>query len=81
LVGLRPDSSESSSFLSVQSRKRAETGRLPPIQGAIEVADFACKAAGVDAIFPGNPFERRFRTAHYEEVGQVLLGMPPEGFL
>jgi hypothetical protein len=93
LVGLRPDSSESSSFLSVQSRRRAETGRLPPIQGAIEVADFACKAAGVDAIFPGSPFERRFRdihtlsqqiqarTAHYEEVGQVLLGMPPEGFL
>ena len=63
------------------------------IQGAIEVADYAYKAAGVDAIFPGSPFERRFRdihtlsqqiqsrTAHFEEVGQVLLGMPPEGFL
>jgi Acyl-CoA dehydrogenase, C-terminal domain len=50
------------------------------------------KAAGVDAIFPGSPFERRFRDihtvsqqiqsreAHYETVGQVLLGNPPEVF-
>jgi hypothetical protein len=32
--------------------------------GAAEVADFAYKAAGVDAIFPGSPFERRFRDMH-----------------
>ena len=63
------------------------------IQGAAEVADFAYKAAGVDAIFPGSPFERRFRDmhtlsqqiqargAHLEQVGQILLGMPPETFL
>jgi hypothetical protein len=50
------------------------------------------EAAGVDAIFPGSPFERRFRDihtvsqqiqsrdAHYESVGQVLLGNPPEMF-
>jgi indole-3-acetate monooxygenase len=62
------------------------------IHGAIEVADFTYKAAGVDAIFPGSPFERRFRdihtlsqqiqsrTAHFEAVGQVLLGMPPDVF-
>ena len=48
--------------------------------------------AGVDAIFPGSPFERRFRDihtlsqqiqshdAHYETVGQVLFGNPPEVF-
>ncbi len=64
------------------------------IQGATEVADFAYKSAGVDAIFPGSgPFERRFRdmhtlsqqiqarTAHFEAVGQILLGVPPEVFL
>ena len=63
------------------------------IQGAAEVADFAYKAAGVDAIFPGSPFERRFRDmhtlsqqiqargAHFESVGQILLGVPPEVFL
>ena len=51
------------------------------------------RAAGVDAIFPGSPFERRFRDmhtlsqqiqargAHFEQVGQVLLGVPPEEFL
>jgi len=48
---------------------------------------------GVDAIFPGSPFERRFRDIHtvsqqiqsrnadYETIGQVLLGQPPEVFL
>ena len=47
----------------------------------------------MDAIFPGSPFERRFRdihtlsqqiqsrSAHFEAVGQVLLGMPPDMFL
>ena len=61
--------------------------------GAAEVADFAYKGAGVDAIFPGSPFERRFRDmhtlsqqiqargAHFESVGQILLGVPPEEFL
>jgi hypothetical protein len=61
------------------------------IQG--EVADFAYKGAGVDAIFPSSPFERRFRDmhthsqqirargAHFESVGQILLGVPPEVFL
>jgi len=45
------------------------------------------------AIFPGSPFERRFRDihtlsqqiqsrdAHYETCGQVLLGTPPAVFL
>jgi alkylation response protein AidB-like acyl-CoA dehydrogenase len=60
---------------------------------AIQVADFTYKGAGVDAIFPGSPFERRFRDmhtlsqqiqsrgAHFEQVGQVLLGMPLDTFL
>jgi hypothetical protein len=58
-----------------------------------EVADLAYKGAGVDAIFPSSPFERRFRDmhtlsqqieargAHFESVGQILLGVPPEVFL
>jgi indole-3-acetate monooxygenase len=60
------------------------------IQGAAEVADFAYKGAGVDAIFPGSQFERRFRNMHtlsqqiqargapLELVGHILLGVPPE---
>ena len=62
------------------------------IQGAIEVADWTHRAAGVSAIFPGSPFERRFRDmhtlsqqmqsrlAHFEQVGQVLIGEPPPVF-
>jgi indole-3-acetate monooxygenase len=56
-----------------------------------EVVDTAYHAAGATAIFESNPFERRFRDihtvvqqyqgrqAHFETVGQVLLGLEPEG--
>ncbi|HXW26671.1 MAG TPA: acyl-CoA dehydrogenase family protein [Xanthobacteraceae bacterium] len=79
--------------IDVADRARVRLACTNAIQGAIAVADFAYKAAGVDSIFPTGPFERRFRDihtlsqqiqardAHYEDVGQVLLGMPPEGFL
>jgi hypothetical protein len=50
---------------------------------------FTYKAAGVDAIFPGSAFgdihtlsqQSQSRGAHFEAVGQVLLGMPPDAFL
>jgi indole-3-acetate monooxygenase len=78
--------------IDVTDRARVWLACTNAIHGAIEVADTTYKAAGVDAIFPGSPFERRFRdihtlsqqiqsrTAHFEAVGQVLLGMPPEVF-
>lgn len=62
------------------------------IQASVEVADWSYRAAGVSAIFPGSPFERRFRdihtlsqqiqarAAHFEAVGQVLLGEAPAIF-
>jgi alkylation response protein AidB-like acyl-CoA dehydrogenase len=61
------------------------------IHQAREVVDTAYHAAGATAIFESNPFERRFRDihtvvqqyqgrqAHFETVGQVLLGLEPEG--
>jgi alkylation response protein AidB-like acyl-CoA dehydrogenase len=79
--------------IEVADRARVRLACTNAIHGATEVADFAYKAAGVDAIFPGSPFERRFRDmhtlsqqiqargAHFEAVGQVLLGVPPEVFL
>ena len=79
--------------IDVADRARARLACTNAIHGAIEIADFTYKAAGVDAIFPGSPFERRFRdihtlsqqiqsrSAHFEAVGQVLLGMPPDMFL
>ena len=79
--------------IAVSDRARVRLACTNAIQAAVEVADFTYKAAGVDAIFPGSPFERRFRDmhtlsqqiqargAHFEQVGQVLLGVPPEVFL
>ncbi|HEX3114816.1 MAG TPA: acyl-CoA dehydrogenase family protein [Bradyrhizobium sp.] len=79
--------------IEVADRARVRLACTNAIQGAAEVTDFAYKAAGVDAIFPGSPFERRFRDmhtlsqqiqargAHFETVGQILLGVPPEVFL
>jgi len=61
------------------------------IQMAEQVADYAYKASGVDAIVVGTGFERRFRdihtlsqqiqsrAAHFESVGQVVLGIEPPG--
>ena len=78
--------------IEVTDRARVRLASTNAIHGAIEVADYVYKAAGVDAIFPGSPFERRFRdmhtlsqqiqsrSAHFEQVGQVLLGVPPEVF-
>ena len=79
--------------IEVADRARVRLACTNAIQSAAEVADFAYKGAGVDAIFMGGPFERRFRdmhtlsqqiqarSAHFESVGQILLGVPPEVFL
>ena len=78
--------------IEVGERARVRLACTNAISGAIEVGDLAYKAAGIDSIFPGSPFERRFRdmhtlsqqiqarAAHFESVGQVLLGVPPEVF-
>jgi alkylation response protein AidB-like acyl-CoA dehydrogenase len=61
------------------------------IQQAREVVAQVYSAAGATAIFNENPFERRLRDihagtqqgqgrpVHFETVGQMLLGLPPEG--
>jgi alkylation response protein AidB-like acyl-CoA dehydrogenase len=58
-----------------------------------EVVETLYHAAGATAIFVDAPFERRFRDihavaqqyqgrqAHFETVGQVLLGLPAEGMM
>jgi alkylation response protein AidB-like acyl-CoA dehydrogenase len=60
------------------------------IQNAREVVASLYVAAGAMAIFEANPFEKRFRdihtlgqqiqghAAHFETVGQILLGMEPD---
>jgi indole-3-acetate monooxygenase len=77
----------------VPERARVRLAGVHAIHAAVAIADATYKAAGVDAIFPGSAFERRFRDmhtlsqqiqsrdAHFEAVGQVLLGTPPAVFL
>jgi alkylation response protein AidB-like acyl-CoA dehydrogenase len=79
--------------IGLAERARVRLACSNAIHAAAEVADFAYKEAGVDAIFPGSPFERRFRdmhtltqqiqsrAAHFEAVGHILLGGVPEVFL
>ena len=59
---------------------------------AVEVGDKVYRASGVSAIFPDSPFERRFRDlhtlsqqiqsrlAHFQSVGEVMLGHEPAVF-
>jgi indole-3-acetate monooxygenase len=93
MLGEMNDAAEAGAPLPVAERARLRLGCAHAIQMAIEVADYAYKSAGVDAIFPGSPFERRFRdihtlsqqiqsrAAHFAAVGQVMLGRAPAGFL
>jgi indole-3-acetate monooxygenase len=77
----------------LEDRAMLRLAAVNAIHAAIGVADRMHKAAGVDAIFPGSPFERRFRDmhtlsqqiqardSHYVAVGQALLGRAPPTFL
>ncbi len=79
--------------MAIPDRARVRLGCTNAIHAAIEVADVVYKAAGVDGIFPGSPYERRFRdmhtlsqqiqsrSAHFEAVGHILLGGQPAVFL
>ena len=78
--------------IDLADRARVRLAAVNAIHGALEVATFSYRAAGVDAIYPSGPFERRFRdihtlsqqiqarAQHFEVVGQILLGRPPEVF-
>jgi alkylation response protein AidB-like acyl-CoA dehydrogenase len=80
------------STIDFPDRARIRLAASNAIKGAIEVADWIYKRAGASAIFPGTPFERRFRDihtlsqqmqsrdAHFEAIGQVLLGDFPVSF-
>ena len=61
------------------------------IHQARDVVAIVYHAAGASAIFENNPLERRMRDIHagtqqgqgrpihFETVGQMLMGLPPEG--
>lgn len=76
--------------LPLELRVRIRLAATFGIHQAMEVADTVFHAAGSSAIFANNPFERRFRDihavsqqiqarqAHFETVGQFLLGLEPD---
>lgn len=78
---------ERTSTLTLAQRMQIRLQSTWAIHQAKEVGDFAYHAAGATAIFDANPFERRFRDlhtvtqqlqgreAHYETVGQFLVGL------
>jgi alkylation response protein AidB-like acyl-CoA dehydrogenase len=82
-------SADDSWVIDVPARARVRLACCFAIQSAETVADYTYKAAGTDAIFLGTQFERRFRdmhtlsqqmqsrAAHFESVGQILLGVEP----
>ncbi len=76
------------------NREQLRTLRLActwAINQAQEVVNMAYNQAGAQAIFTGHPLERRMRDIHagtqqgqgrpvqFEHVGQVMLGLEPEG--
>lgn len=73
-------------------RARLRLGCSHAIHAALDVADWVHKEAGVSSIFPGSPFERRWRdmhtlgaqiqarSAHFEAIGSIFLGEPPAVF-
>jgi indole-3-acetate monooxygenase len=87
------ETADSVAPIDIPARGRVRLAGTHAISSAVGVADYTYKTAGVDAIFPGSPFERRFRDihtvsqqiqsrdVHYETCGQILLGNPPEVFL
>lgn len=77
--------------IGLAARARVRLGCAQAIHAAVGVADYVFKAAGTNAIFPGTPFERRFRDihtlsqqiqsrdSHFEAVGRVLFNGDPSG--
>jgi indole-3-acetate monooxygenase len=77
--------------IDVAARARVRLGCAHAIGAAVEIADYVYKAAGTSAIFPGTPFERRFRDmhtlsqqiqsrdSHFEAVGRVMFNDDPDG--
>jgi alkylation response protein AidB-like acyl-CoA dehydrogenase len=74
---------------SLEQRAMLRVAITAAMDDARQVADFACREAGTNAIFEGGAFERRFRDLHtalaqgqahlsnFEAAGQALFGVEP----
>jgi alkylation response protein AidB-like acyl-CoA dehydrogenase len=78
--------------IGVPDRARTRLACTNAIHASVKIADWVHREAGVSAIFPGSAFERRWRdmhtlsqqiqsrSHHYELVGKVQMGVPPDVF-
>jgi alkylation response protein AidB-like acyl-CoA dehydrogenase len=83
---------ERSGGLTLDQRMTIRLASTFAIHQSVSVVDAAYHAAGSDAIFEENPFERRFRDIHtvcqqlqgrqehFETVGQYLLGLQSDAY-
>jgi len=81
------DAVQATREVTLEQRMRIRLCSTHAIHCAREAGEFAYEAAGATAVFAANPFERRFRdlhtiaqqlqgrAAHFETVGQHLLGL------
>jgi len=86
-VGEICDAVQTTREVTLAQRMRIRLCSTHAIHAAREAGDFAYEAAGASAVFTANPFEPRFRdlhticqqlqgrAAHFETVGQHLLGL------
>jgi alkylation response protein AidB-like acyl-CoA dehydrogenase len=85
------DAADDVAPIELDARVRVRLGCAHAIHTAVEIADWVYKAAGTSAIFPGTPFERRFRDihtlsqqiqsrdSHFEAVGRAMFNGDPDG--
>ena len=85
------DTAERTGDFAPEQHPRLRLSTTWAINQARDVVAEVYSAAGATAIFNENPFERRFRDmhagsqqgqgrpVHFETVGQMLLGLPPQG--
>jgi alkylation response protein AidB-like acyl-CoA dehydrogenase len=85
------DEAQQHNRISVDHHPQLRLASTWAIQQSREIVATVYHAAGASAIFESNPLERRMRDihagtqqgqgrpVHFETVGQIILGLPPEG--
>ncbi|MCH9672702.1 MAG: hypothetical protein K0U93_14790 [Gammaproteobacteria bacterium] len=78
--------------IDVESRAQVRLACSHAIENAVEIGNSVHHSAGVSALFPDSPFERRFRDlhtvsqqiqsrrSHFANIGSILLGHRPNVF-
>ncbi|HEX3951997.1 MAG TPA: acyl-CoA dehydrogenase family protein [Stellaceae bacterium] len=91
VIGEMWDEAQTKGAISPEQHPQLRLASTWAINQAREIVATVYHAAGASAIFESNPLERRMRDIHagtqqgqgrpqhFETVGQIMLGLPPEG--